>query len=121
VKPVINHFIVSIFKLTLNIMKNSKTSWALWLGGLAAGVAAGALIYQNREKLGPQKDKLSKLISEWQKAGEELRKKIKKASMESIERGKSLTMEGIEKGKSLTKEGIERGKSLTKSLADQVN
>jgi hypothetical protein len=102
-------------------MKNSRTSWALWLGGLAAGVAAGALIYQNREKLGPQKDKLSKLISEMQKTGEELGKKLKQASLDSIERGKALTMEGIERGKSLTKEGIERGKSLSKTLADHVN
>lgn len=72
-------------------MSNSKKSWAIWLGGLAAGIAAGAVIYQNREKLGPQKEKLSKLLSELQKTGEEIGQKIKQAGLESVERGKSLT------------------------------
>lgn len=56
-------------------MKNSKTKLALWIGGLAAGVVAGALIYRNREKLGPQKEKLSKILGQLQKKGEEFGKK----------------------------------------------
>lgn len=72
-------------------MNNSKKSWAIWLGGLAAGIAAGAVIYQNREKLGPQKEKLSKLLAELQKTGEEIGQKIKQAGLDSVERGKSLT------------------------------
>ncbi|OOG73764.1 hypothetical protein [Algoriphagus sp. A40] len=80
-------------------MSNSKKSWAIWLGGLAAGIAAGAVIYQNREKLGPQKEKLSKLLAELQKTGEEIGQKIKQAGLERVE----------------------RGKALTKSITDQVN
>ena len=72
-------------------MNNSRKTWAIWLGGLAAGIAAGAMIYQNREKLGPQKEKLSNLLAELQKTGEEIGKKIKQASIESVERGKALT------------------------------
>lgn len=84
-------------KTNYNLMKTTKTKLALWIGGLAAGVAAGALIYQNREKLGPQKEKLSKLLGELQKTGEELGKKIKAAGLESIERGKALTQSTAEK------------------------
>ena len=72
-------------------MSNSRKTWAIWLGGLAAGIAAGALIYQNKEKLGPQKEKLSKLLAELQKTGEDIGKKIKQTSLESVERGKALT------------------------------
>lgn len=78
-------------------MNTSKTKLALWIGGLAAGVVAGALIYQNREKLAPQKEKLSKLLGELQKTGEELGKKLKTAGMESLERGKALAQAGAEK------------------------
>lgn len=71
-------------------MSNSKKTWAIWLGGLAAGIAAGALIYQNKEKLGPQMDKFSKKLGELQKTGEELTKKLKQAGLDSVERGKNL-------------------------------
>jgi len=78
-------------------MKTSKTKLALWIGGIAAGVVAGALIYKNREKLGPQKEKLGKLLGELQKTGEELGKKLKTAGMETLERGKALTQNNAEK------------------------
>ena len=78
-------------------MKTSKTKLALWIGGIAAGVVAGALIYTNREKLGPQKEKLGKLLGELQKTGEELGKKLKTAGMETLERGKVLAQSNSEK------------------------
>ncbi|MBS4071098.1 hypothetical protein ACFPIK_04025 [Algoriphagus aquatilis] len=78
-------------------MKTSKTKLALWIGGLAAGVVAGALVYRNREKLGPQKEKLSKILVQLQKAGEELGKKVKVAGLETLERGKALTQSNAEK------------------------
>ncbi|MCU0400154.1 MAG: hypothetical protein MUE75_03955 [Algoriphagus sp.] len=62
-------------------MKTSKTKLALWIGGLAAGVVAGTYIYRNREKLGPQKEKLSRILGQLQKTGEELGKKIKKSGV----------------------------------------
>lgn len=78
-------------------MKTSKTKLALWIGGLAAGVVAGALIYKNREKLGPQKVKLGKLLGELQKNGEVLGKKLKAAGMETLERGKVMAQSNTDK------------------------
>lgn len=78
-------------------MKTSKTKLALWIGGLAAGVVAGALIYRNREKLGPQKEKLTKILGQLQKTGEELGKKVKVAGLETLERGKALTQTNADK------------------------
>ena len=78
-------------------MKTSKTKLALWMGGLAAGVVAGALIYRNREKLGPQKEKLTKILGQLQKTGEELGKKVKVAGLETLERGKALTQTNADK------------------------
>lgn len=91
-------------------MKNSKLSMTLWLAGLASGVVAGYYLYQNKEKLGPQKDKLVKLLGELQKTSEDIGKKLKAAGLE-----------GMEKGKALAKEGIEKGKYITQNVADQVN
>lgn len=71
-------------------MKNSKLTMTFWLAGLASGVAAGYLLYQNREKLGPQKDKLVKLLGEMQKTSEDIGKKLKALGLESLEKGKSL-------------------------------
>ena len=78
-------------------MKTSKTKLALWIGGIAAGVVAGALIYKNREKLGPQKEKLGKLLGELQKTGEELGKKLKVAGMDTLDRRKVRTSSNAEK------------------------
>ena len=72
-------------------MKNSKLSMTFWLAGLASGVVAGYLLYQNREKLGPQKDKLVRLLGDLQKASEDIGKKLKAAGLETLEKGKSLT------------------------------
>ena len=60
----------------------------LWLGGLASGIFAGYYLYQNREKLGPQKEKMLKLLSELQKTSEQIGKKLKDAGIEGIEKGK---------------------------------
>lgn len=57
-------------------MKTSKTKLALWIGGLAAGVLAGAIIYKNRDKLSPQKEKMVKLMGNLQKVGQKLSKKL---------------------------------------------
>jgi hypothetical protein len=78
-------------------MKTSKTKLALWIGGIAAGVVAGALIYRNREKLGPQKEKLSQLLGELQKTGKELGKKVKVAGLETLEKGIVLAQSNSEK------------------------
>ena len=69
-------------------MKNSKLSMTLWIGGLVSGVFAGYYLYQNREKLGPQKDKMVKLLGELQKTSEQIGKKLKEAGIEGIEKGK---------------------------------
>ncbi|WP_157963159.1 hypothetical protein [Algoriphagus litoralis] len=69
-------------------MKNSKLTMTLWLGGLASGIFAGYYLYQNREKLGPQKEKMLKLLSELQKTSEQIGKKLKDAGIEGIEKGK---------------------------------
>lgn len=69
-------------------MKNSKLSMSLWLGGLVSGIFAGYYLYQNREKLGPQKDKMVKLLGELQKTSEQIGKKLKEAGIEGIEKGK---------------------------------
>lgn len=69
-------------------MKNSKLSMTLWLGGLASGIFAGYYLYQNREKLGPQKEKMMKLLSELQKTSEQIGQKLKAAGIEGIEKGK---------------------------------
>ncbi|WP_103926524.1 hypothetical protein [Algoriphagus boritolerans] len=69
-------------------MKNSKLSMALWLGGLVSGIFAGYYLYQNREKLGPQKDKMVKLLGELQRTSEQIGKKLKEAGIEGIEKGK---------------------------------
>lgn len=61
-----------------------------WLAGLASGVVAGYLLYQNREKLGPQKEKLVRLLGDLQKASEDIGKKLKAVGLESLEKGKSL-------------------------------
>lgn len=58
-------------------MSTSKKKIALWVGGLAAGVIAGTLIYQNRHKLAPQKEKLTKLAGNLQKLGLEIGKRLK--------------------------------------------
>lgn len=71
-------------------MKNSKLKTTLWLGGLVSGIFAGYYLYQNREKLGPQKEKLSKLLADLQKSTEEIGKKIKAAGKEHLEAGKSI-------------------------------
>lgn len=71
-------------------MTDSRKSMTFWLAGLASGVAAGYFIYQNREKLGPQKDKLMKLLGELQKTSEDIGRKLKTAGLESIEKGKAL-------------------------------
>lgn len=69
-------------------MKNSKLSMTLWIGGLVSGVFAGYYLYQNREKLGPQKDKMVKLLGDLQKTSEQIGKKLKEAGIEGIEKGK---------------------------------
>ncbi len=69
-------------------MKNSKLSMSLWLGGLVSGIFAGYYLYQNREKLGPQKEKMMKLLGELQKTSEQIGKKLKEAGIEGIEKGK---------------------------------
>lgn len=74
-----------------------------WLAGLASGVVAGYFLYQNKEKLGPQKDKLIKLMGELQKTSEDIGKKLKAAGLESLEKG------------------LEKGKALTKSVGENVN
>ena len=71
----------------------------LWLAGLASGVVAGYYLYQNKEKLGPQKEKLVKLLGELQKTSEDIGKKLKAAGLE----------------------GVERGKAIAKSAAEQIN
>ncbi|TDQ18914.1 hypothetical protein DFQ04_0725 [Algoriphagus boseongensis] len=77
-------------------MTTSNKKLALWLGGLATGIIAGTLIYQNREKLEPNKNKFNKLLSDWQKSGEKLKNKLVEASKESIERGKKLSNAAVE-------------------------
>lgn len=57
-------------------MKNSKLSMSLWLGGLVSGIFAGYYLYQNREKLGPQKDKMMKILGNLQRSSEQLGKKL---------------------------------------------
>lgn len=69
-------------------MKNSKLSMTLWLGGLVSGIFAGYYIYQNREKLGPQKDKMVKLLGDLQRTSEQIGKKLKEAGIEGLEKGK---------------------------------
>lgn|GEM_PF-1417428 len=80
-------------------MRNSNLSMTLWLAGLASGVVAGYYLHQNKDKIGPQKDKLVKLLGDLQKASEDIGKKIKAAGLE----------------------GVERGKTIAKNAADQVN
>jgi len=84
-------------------MSNSKQTMTYWLAGLASGVLAGYFLYQNREKLGPQKDKLIKLVGELQKTSEEIGKKLKAAGLESLEKG------------------LEKGKALAKTATENVN
>lgn len=60
-------------------MSTSKAKIALWVGGLAVGVIAGALIYQNRQKLAPKKEKLTKLAGSLQRFGLEIGKRLKTA------------------------------------------
>lgn len=69
-------------------MKNSKLSMSLWLGGLVSGIFAGYYLYQNREKLGPQKDKMMKILGDLQHSSEQLGKKLKEAGIEGLEKGK---------------------------------
>lgn len=69
-------------------MKNSKLSMSLWLGGLVSGIFAGYYLYQNREKLGPQKEKMMKILGDLQKSSEQLGKKLKEAGIEGLEKGK---------------------------------
>jgi hypothetical protein len=71
-------------------MKNSKLSMSLWLAGLATGAVAGYFLYQNREKFGPQKEKLVKILGELQKTSEDIGKKLKAVGLESLEKGKNL-------------------------------
>ncbi len=77
-------------------MKNSKLSMTLWLAGLASGVVAGYYLYQNKEKLGPQKDKLVKLLGELQKTSEDIGKKLKAAGLEGMERGRAMAKNAAE-------------------------
>jgi hypothetical protein len=70
------------------MMKNSKLSMSLWLGGLVSGIFAGYYLYQNREKLGPQKDKMMKILGDIQKSSEQLGKKLNEAGIEGLEKGK---------------------------------
>jgi hypothetical protein len=72
-------------------MNNSKLTMTYWLAGLASGVVAGYFLYQNREKLGPQKDKLVRLLGDLQKASEDIGKKLKAVGLEGLEKGKALT------------------------------
>ena len=65
-------------------MKNSKLSMTLWIGGLVSGVFAGYYLYQNREKLGPQKDKMVKLLGDLQKTSEQIGKKLTNLSGEKL-------------------------------------
>jgi hypothetical protein len=76
-------------------MNNSKTL-TYWLAGLASGVVAGYLLYQNREKLGPQKEKLVKLVGELQKASEDIGKKLKAVGLEGLEKGKAIAKNASE-------------------------
>ncbi len=71
-------------------MSSSKQTMTYWLAGLASGVVAGYFLYHNREKLGPQKDKMIKLLGELQKASEDIGKKLKAVGLESLEKGKAL-------------------------------
>jgi hypothetical protein len=73
------------------MMKKSNVSMTLWIAGLVSGVVAGYYLYQNREKLGPQKDKIVKLLGDLQKASEQIGKKLKEAGLDGIDKG-------IEKG-----------------------
>jgi hypothetical protein len=76
-------------------MNNSKTL-TYWLAGLASGVVAGYLLYQNREQLGPQKEKLVKLVGELQKASEDIGKKLKAVGLEGLEKGKAIAKNASE-------------------------
>lgn len=71
----------------------------LWIAGLVSGVVAGYYLYQNREKLGPQKDKIVKLLGDLQKASEQIGKKLKEAGLDGIDKG-------IEKGKRVLDKSI---------------
>lgn len=75
-------------------MNNSKLT--IWLAGLTSGVVAGYFLYQNREKLGPQKDKLVRLLGDLQKASEDIGKKLKAVGLEGLEKGKTLTKNASE-------------------------
>ncbi|GAA0881299.1 hypothetical protein GCM10009119_42690 [Algoriphagus jejuensis] len=84
-------------------MTTSKKTMTYWLAGLASGLAAGYFLYQNREKIGPQKDKLVKLLGELQKTSEDIGKKLKAAGLESLEKG------------------LEKGKVLAKNAGEHIN
>jgi hypothetical protein len=71
-------------------MKKSNVSMSLWIAGLVSGVVAGYYLYQNREKLGPQKDKIVKLLGDLQKASEQIGKKLKDAGIDGLEKGKKV-------------------------------
>lgn len=77
-------------------MKNSKLTMTLWIAGLASGVVAGYYLNQNKEKLGPQKDKLVKLLGDLQKASEDIGKRLKAAGLEGMERGKAIAKNASE-------------------------
>jgi hypothetical protein len=81
------------------MMKKSNVSMTLWIAGLVSGVVAGYYLYQNREKLGPQKDKIVKLLGDLQKASEQIGKKLKEAGLDGIDKG-------IEKGKRVLDKSI---------------
>lgn len=68
----------------------------LWFAGLASGVVAGYYLYQNKEKFGPQRDKLVKLLGDLQKASEDIGKKLKAAGLEGMERGRAIAKNAAE-------------------------
>lgn len=70
-------------------MKTNKNSWMIWVGGLIAGIAAGSLIYQNRDQIN-QKN-LNKAMDSLKKTGNEIGKLVKEVSQQAAEKGKSLS------------------------------
>ncbi|WP_268036300.1 hypothetical protein [Algoriphagus sp. PAP.12] len=98
-------------------MKTNNKSWMYWLGGLVAGVAAGSLVYQNRDKIN-QKN-LDKMIGSMKKTGNEIGKLVKEISAQAAERSKELTAQAAERGKELTAQATEKGKELSKTVLNE--
>lgn len=66
-------------------MNNSGINKTLWLSGLISGALIGAYLYKNKDEFGPQKEKLNKLIGEFQSIMGDVKTKFLDATSEGMD------------------------------------